>query len=54
MVTEVCTVLFYLALPRSAAYVDIPRAEKQCCVLGKDIYKVKNDVDHVCFSPNNN
>lgn len=46
--------VFYLALARPAAYVDIPHAEKQCCVLGKDIYKVKNEVDRVCFSSNNN
>lgn len=50
MVIKVCTVLFYIALVRAAAYVNIPCAEKQCLVLGKDIYKVKNYIDHVTNS----
>lgn len=54
MVIKVCTVLFYIALARAAAYVNVPCEEKQCLVLGKDIYKVKNDADHVWFSSNNN
>lgn len=53
MVMKVSTVLFYVALARAAACVNIPCAEKQCCVLGKDIYKVKNDVDRVCFPSKN-
>lgn len=52
MVIEVCRVLFCIALTRAAAYVNIPSVEKPCHVLVKDIYKVQNDVDHVCFSLN--
>lgn len=44
--------LFCIALTRAAAYVNIPSVEKPCHVLVKDIYKVQNDVDHVCFSLN--
>lgn len=54
MVIKVSTVLVYVAFARASACVNIPCAEKQCCVLGKDIYRDKNYVDHVWFSSNNN
>lgn len=52
MVIEVYRVWFCITLASAAAYINILCVEKLCHVLVKDIYKVQNDVDHVCFSLN--